>query len=140
MHGHVVDLGELLVEPLAVGAARIGEVGELPRALAAHDLERLGERQVGKADRVQLAHPRLGEVGLGLAVEDVADEDVARRLVGIDDPRALFGRDADLVQAEDVGLRDAFDLHFGAEHFRDRLADRVFIGVRGSDRAGEREG
>ena len=81
VHRHVVELRQLLIEPAAVGTARIGEVGELPRALAAHDLERLRERQIGEPDRVQPAHPRLGDVGLRLVVEDVADEEVVARLV-----------------------------------------------------------
>ena len=96
---------------MAVRAVRIGEHGDLARAVALDPLHGAVQRQVGPLDAVQLGQALLREVGGGLRVEQIAIQDVAAGGIGVDDLAA----EVDLVQAGQRRLGNALDLHVGAQ-------------------------
>ena len=84
---HVVQPGELGVEPPAMGAGRIAEHRHHPRARAAHRVEGILQRQVGKGHRRRLllavgraGKLRAGQIRQRCRVEQPAEDEIAQVL------------------------------------------------------------
>lgn len=82
--GHVGDLGEFFFEAPAVGAVDVGKYCDDALAVAFDDLDGVLEGQLVELGFLQFVLFEFGEVFLGLAVEQVAVEDEAHLVVGVE--------------------------------------------------------
>ena len=89
--GDVLDLLQVALELLAVAAVRVGEDDELALAGALLPDDRVLQRQRLEVDRGELGDALLGEVDARLGVDQLAFDQVAAVLVGVEDVGADRG-------------------------------------------------
>ena len=80
----VVDVLELVFQPMAERTVGVGENHELARAITLDARERKLERQLVEGDSIKLARLRFRQVLLGRDIVDRPDDDLVRLGVGVD--------------------------------------------------------